>query len=111
MHLDSCCADKQLNRRCCLSFLVMCAVLDTPFETFGNEDFDDRIYRALSESIETQSCLPLVKQELQCKIQYDRLSRGEPELILEEEPPKTYEVNAQMETYMYECNKTRSIMI
>ena len=98
MHFDSCLADKQLHRRGCLSFLVtMFAVLDTAFDSFGKEDFEDRIYRAYSESIQTQSCLPLVKQELQCKIQYDRLSRGEPELILEEEPPKTYEVNAQME--------------
>ena len=56
----------------------MCAVLDTTFETFGDEEFEDRIYRAISESIETQSYLPMVKQELQYKIQYDRLTRGEP---------------------------------
>ena len=67
-------------------------MLGTSFEAFRDEDFDDRIYRAVSESIETQSYLPMVKQELQYKIQYDRLTRGESELILEEEPPKNYQV-------------------
>lgn len=70
----------------------MCAVLDTPFETFDNLDFEDRIHRAFEESIEQQTCLPLIKQELQCKIQCDRLSRGESELVLDEEPQKSYEV-------------------
>ena len=70
----------------------MCAVLENTFETFDDTDFEDRIHRAVSESIEKQSYLPLVKQELQCKIQYERLSRGEPELILEEEQPKVYKV-------------------
>ena len=79
---------------------MMCAVLDTTFETFGEEDFEDRIHRAFSESLETQSYLPLVKQELQYKIQYERLTRGEPELILEEEPPKNYEVR-----YEYKCSQ------
>lgn len=70
----------------------MCAVLDTPFETFDNLDFEDRIHRAYEESIEQQTCLPLIKQELQCKIQCDRLSRGESELVLGEEPPKSFEL-------------------
>ena len=60
--------------------------------TFGSDDFDDRIYSAYSESLEKQSVLPILKQELQFKIQYNRLSRGEPELTLEEEAPVTYEV-------------------
>lgn len=74
----------------------MCAVLDTPFETFDNLDFEDRIHRAYEESIEQQTCLPLIKQELQCKIQCDRLSRGESELVLGEEPPKSFEVHLSM---------------
>lgn len=71
----------------------MCAIFDTTVEIFGDAEFEYQIQRAFSESVEKQSCLPLVKQELQCKIQFDRLSRGEPELVLEQEPAKVYEVN------------------
>ena len=55
-------------------------------------DFEDRIHQAYTESLEKQTVLPLIKQELQCKIQCNRLSRGEPELVLEEESPKIFEV-------------------
>ena len=55
-------------------------------------DFEDRIHQAYTESLEKQTVLPLIKQELQCKIQCNRLSRGEPELVLEDESPKVYEV-------------------
>ena len=77
---------------CSDTTLKMCDVLKTNCGIFGSDDFDDRIYSAYSESLEKQSVLPILKQELQFKIQYDRLSRGEPELTLEEEVPVTYEV-------------------
>ena len=67
-------------------------------------EFEERIHRAFSESIEKQSYLPLIKQELQCKIQCDRLSRGEPELVLEEERPKVFEVNAVRDIHNVLCN-------
>ena len=71
-------------------------------------DFEDRIHQAYTESLEKQTVLPLIKQELQCKIQCNRLSRGEPELVLEEESPKVYEVTDRDITSLKSCANPES---
>lgn len=71
----------------------MCDVLEQSFNIYDEADFEDRIHRAFTEAVDKQTCLPLIKQELQCKIQIDRLSRGESELVLEEEVPKFYKLS------------------
>lgn len=67
--------------------------VEQSFDNFDEADFEACIHRAYTEAVDKQSCLPLIKQELQCKIQIDRLTRGESELVLEEESPKFYKLS------------------
>jgi hypothetical protein len=53
---------------------------------------DDELLNAYHESCKRRSCLPLLKEELKCKIQCRRLSRGEGEMKVEFEKQKEYKV-------------------
>jgi hypothetical protein len=43
-------------------------------------NFDDELFNRAKESVETASLLPLLKDELRCKIQTKRMSQGLEEL-------------------------------
>ncbi|XP_062616185.1 uncharacterized protein LOC134277906 [Saccostrea cucullata] len=53
---------------------------------------DEKLSQAVYESYQTRSCLPLLKEELKCKIQCRRLSRGEDELKVRFEEQKVYKM-------------------
>ncbi|XP_061182558.1 uncharacterized protein LOC133190893 [Saccostrea echinata] len=53
---------------------------------------DEELSQAVYESYQTKSCLPLLKEELKCKIQCRRLSRGEGELKVQFEEQKVYKL-------------------
>ena len=57
------------------------------------ENFESEVGKAYKDSVNEGSVMPLLKQELQCKIQVRRLSMGQSELVLEPEEPKVYEVS------------------
>lgn len=59
------------------------------------EHLESDVGKAFKESVSEGSVMPLLKQELHYKIQVGRLERGEPELILEPEKPKKYEVSKE----------------
>ncbi|XP_060583176.1 uncharacterized protein LOC132739478 [Ruditapes philippinarum] len=56
------------------------------------ENFETEVGKAFEESVSEGSLMPLLKQELQCKIQVRRLSMGQSELVLEPEEPKVYKL-------------------
>ncbi|KAL5017853.1 hypothetical protein ScPMuIL_003575 [Solemya velum] len=49
------------------------------------ESFDFCLKNALKECIHKDSLMPLVKEELKCRIQMRRLSEGQSEIVLESE--------------------------
>lgn len=58
----------------------------------GSKDGNDQLLRAFEESFQSQSFLPLLKEELKCKIQCRRLSKGEGEMKVQFEEQKVYQV-------------------
>lgn len=58
----------------------------------GSKDGNDQLLRAFEESFQSQSFLPLLKEELKCKIQCRRLSKGEGEMKVQFEEQKVYKV-------------------
>lgn len=58
----------------------------------GSKDGNDQLLRAFQESFQSQSFLPLLKEELKCKIQCRRLSKGEGEMKVQFEEQKVYQV-------------------
>lgn len=58
----------------------------------GSKDGNDQLLRAFQESFQSQSFLPLLKEELKCKIQCRRLSKGEGEMKVQFEEQKVYKV-------------------
>lgn len=58
----------------------------------GSKDGNDQLLRAFKESFQSQSFLPLLKEELKCKIQCRRLSKGEGEMKVQFEEQKVYQV-------------------
>lgn len=66
---------------------------DSLFEDMnGSKDGNDQLLRAFQESFQSQSFLPLLKEELKCKIQCRRLSKGEGEMKVQFEEQKVYQV-------------------
>lgn len=53
---------------------------------------DQQLIRAFQESFQSKSFLPLLKEELKCKIQCRRLSNGEGEMKVQFEEQKVYQV-------------------
>lgn len=67
----------------------------TPIQTLSgtlNEISDGDLKKAAEEMKKSGSQLPLIKQELWYKIQSSRLANGKPELKIETEEPKVYEL-------------------
>nr|XP_034313026.1 uncharacterized protein LOC117684540 isoform X2 [Crassostrea gigas] len=58
----------------------------------GSKDGNDQLLRAFQESFQSQSFLPLLKEELKCKIQCRRLSKGEGEMKVQFEEQKVYQL-------------------
>lgn len=53
---------------------------------------DQQLIRAFQESFQSKSFLPLLKEELKCKIQCRRVSNGEGEMKVQFEEQKVYQV-------------------
>lgn len=53
---------------------------------------DFEILTAVQKSITQGSMMPILKKELQTKLQYERLLRGDSEIVLVEETPRRYEL-------------------
>lgn len=56
------------------------------------EGNDSQLMRAFEESFQSKSFLPLLKEELKCKIQCRRLSKGEEEMKVQFEEQKDYQL-------------------
>lgn len=89
--------------------------------SYFQSENDEELSKAYHESFKTRSCLPLLKEELKCKIQYRRLSRGEGEMKVEFEKQKEYKVYNEFSElfrwYAYRldsgnlhCNVTESLI-
>ncbi|XP_048763817.1 chromatin assembly factor 1 subunit A-like [Ostrea edulis] len=63
--------------------------------SYFQSENDEELSKAYHESFKTRSCLPLLKEELKCKIQYRRLSRGEGEMKVEFEKQKEYKMTSE----------------
>lgn len=53
---------------------------------------DEELLKALKRSFSSRSFLPLLKEELKCKIQCRRLSEGEDEMKVQFQEKKEYQV-------------------
>jgi len=65
---------------------------------------DEKLTQAIEECIRDDSCLPIIKQELQYTIQYKRLGKGLEEIHLQPEEPPIYLV------CIYNCDAYKGLL-
>lgn len=73
---------------------------------------DEELLKALKRSFSSRSFLPLLKEELKCKIQCRRLSEGEDEMKVQFQEKKEYQVYfySFLRTFRFEfCINTQEL--